>query len=146
MCRCIMGQQQADSQRLLSLSLYALCCVCYNPHRPVKAFGSEAGEKRWGELHSMRLCRLLLIFHNTRVSVSQSVSQTSSFSARSTVGQQSNPATVVLSVCACGLIPRQSASCCLLMNVGISASSRGHFGKMLLLAVSLTTSAAGEEK
>lgn len=105
MCRCIMGQQPADSQS--PLSPHRLCCVCYNPHRPVKLFGRLAWEKRWGELHSVRLRRLLLFFHDTTVSVSQ----TSSFSARSTVGQRSHPASVVLSVCTCayvcmGLIPQ----------------------------------------
>lgn len=72
MCRCIMGQQQADARLCTPLCLHCVCNKSVILIDQSKPFDGEAGGKEVGlrELNSMSLYQLLLFFHGTRVSQS----------------------------------------------------------------------------
>ncbi len=112
MCRCIMGQQQADGRLTSPLSLYTLCCVCYksvilsDQSKPSIGRQEEGGGVIWGAFTETLLAPPRLPWYqrgsqSASQSVSQSDRQASSFRASSTAGQRSNPETLRMCVCMC---------------------------------------------
>lgn len=122
-------------RRALCTPLFA--SVCYKSHpAAVKACVARRGEVRWCVFNSMRLCWLLLFFHDT----TQCLSQSSSFRTRSTVNSWHPPW-----VCMCILYVCMCLICFLLPSHEYrDFSSRPWPWKIVLITELLNTSAVGK--